>query len=243
MNLMARKVLAEPTQGEKTVDGEDHGRSNYQIAITVCERCGHGEQDAGGEAFPLSNEALEMARCDAQVLKIPHGNPHVGDRPRPTRATQTIPPATRRLVMRRHRNACAVPGCRHYMFVDIHHLDRRADGGSHDPERLVPLCSAHHKAEHEGTLLIEGTATEGYRYFHADGSEYGSKPTPQAADHLASAYSALKHLGFKEAQARQALEAVRPHVGADASIEYVVREALRQVSTARESVAAYRCAA
>jgi len=242
MQLMARTVLASATNSpaaEGAAAEADAGRSNYQIAVTVCERCGRGEQEAGADSLPISAEAVEAARCDAQI--VPTIAPHVGERP--ARASQTIPPATRRLVLRRHRNRCAVPGCRHRTFIDLHHIDRRADGGGHDPERLIALCGAHHQAEHEGRLRIEGTASEGFRFSHADGTTYGAKIQAQSADHYASAFSALKHLGFKEGQARQALDAARPHLGADSSLEYVVQEALRQVPTLREAVAGYGRAA
>jgi len=78
VNLMARKILASTAEDAVAGESEDQGRSNYQIAVTVCERCGCGEQDAGGEAYPLTNEAMEMARCDAQVVNLTHVDPHVG---------------------------------------------------------------------------------------------------------------------------------------------------------------------
>ncbi len=35
-------------------------------------------------------------------------------------------------------------------FLDLHHTHRRADGGDHDPDALVPLCTAHHAAAQRG---------------------------------------------------------------------------------------------
>jgi hypothetical protein len=48
--------------------------------------------------------------------------------------------------MRRDGGTCVVPGCRQGVFVDIHHLKPRADGGDHDPDMLAVLCAAHRRA-------------------------------------------------------------------------------------------------
>jgi hypothetical protein len=72
---------------------------------------------------------------------------------RRTRATQTIPPATRRRVMARDHGRCVVPGCRCATYIDLHHLNPRAEGGQHDDDNLVVLCGAHHRAVHRGRLM------------------------------------------------------------------------------------------
>lgn len=215
VRLLARSVLDGP---------KDEGRSVYQIAMTVCERCGRGKADCGGEALPLRAEAVEMAQCDAQVLS-PH--PHVGKR---VRARQEIPPRVRRAVVRRHRGQCAVPGCRLSTFPEIHHLDRRSEGGTHDPDRLILLCSIHHAAEHEGRLIIEGRASDGFEFRHADGTSYGGLVEPSSADTFSAAFSALKKMGWPEGAVRQTLESVRPHVGASVTVQELIRTALRRLA-------------
>ncbi len=84
--LMARHVLEGPG---------DEGRASYQIELGVCERCGAAEQLGKGQAVPVAREVVAMAECDAQRVKA-------GER-----ATQSIPPATRRQGRSRgnHRNA------------------------------------------------------------------------------------------------------------------------------------------
>ncbi|HYJ09274.1 MAG TPA: HNH endonuclease, partial [Polyangiaceae bacterium] len=77
------------------------------------------------------------------------------------RAAQDVPPAVRRLVMRRDHGRCVVPGCKHATWVDVHHLQARAEGGAHGPENLITLCGAHHRALHKGRLRVEGTLTSG----------------------------------------------------------------------------------
>jgi len=178
----------------------------------------------------VGNEVDEMAECNAEQI----GRTHVGPK---ARATQAIPPATRRHVVRREHGQCAVPGCRCSRYLDIHHLRPRADGGGHDPANLVLLCAAHHAAIHRGFLIIEGRAPDGLRFLHADGTDYGAPiSAPADAERSADAYQALKQLGFKEMQARRCLSAALTPVGADAPLESLVRAALAE--TRRESQAA-----
>lgn len=149
---------------------KDAGRASYQVALTVCEECGGATQDGRGEAIAVSDEVRDMAYCDANF--IGHVDAHVGEELE--RATQSIPPAKRRAVVARDHGQCVVDGCSAATFVDVHHLELRRDGGQHDLENMVLLCGAHHEATHVGTLHIEGTPRTGLRFFHADGSSYGS---------------------------------------------------------------------
>jgi hypothetical protein len=206
--IMSRQVLGGP---------KDEGRASYQIAMTVCPECGHGEQQGRGEAVAVDDEIVEMAQCDAQ--RLPDPNTHVGQ----SRAAQDIPPATRRAVMRRD-GKCVVPGCRHATFLDIHHIKLRSEGGDHDPDTLVCLCSAHHTAAHRAALIVEGSISGGLRFYHADGTEYGGRVCADVAGAQSDAFLALKSFGFKESIARAAL--VR--AGRDGGdVPTLVRAALR----------------
>ena len=217
--LMARHVLAGPT---------DEGRSSYQVAVTVCSECNRGWQQGRGEQIEVDAAIVEMASCDAQhVGSVADHSTHVGEDvdagPRGlglrehtrSRARQDIPPAVRRQVLRRDGGRCAVPGCRHGVFLDLHHIVLRSEGGDHDPDTLITLCAAHHRAQHRGRLVIEGRVSSGLIFRHADGSSYGSIANPDAAETYAHAFRALCGLGFREREARAALEHVRgqTHVG------------------------------
>src|SRR6185503_12614972 len=92
------------------------------------------------------------AQCDAQWSPAAHVGAHMDQTFE--RAPQAVPPATRRSVLRRDHHRCRVPGCAHATFVDVHHVETRADGGDHDADNLLTLCGAHHRAVHEGTLRI-----------------------------------------------------------------------------------------
>ena len=60
----------------------------------------------------------------------------------------------------------------------MHHVTRRADGGSHDSANLVSLCSVHHDAAHRGRLVIRAADEPGAFVFErADGRPYGAVAT------------------------------------------------------------------
>ncbi len=102
---MAHAVLGGPS---------DDGRSNYQVALTVCPECERGAQLANGELVPVSPEIVTMAECDAQQLgeTLPVANDaHVGSSvdtspgahvgAAPARAKQAIVRARRRAASER----------------------------------------------------------------------------------------------------------------------------------------------
>jgi hypothetical protein len=247
--LMARAVLEGPS---------DDGRSPYQIALTVCEHCQRGAMQGNGELVGVGPEVVEMAACDAQYLgRIDGAGAHVGahvetgataeqadvdahtgtsathELPRPPRAVQSIPPAIRRLVLRRDHGRCVVPGCRHAIHVDLHHLETRAEGGQHDPDNLITLCGAHHRALHRGSLLIEGRVSRGLTFRHADGSAYGAPMSVARADTSTQAFQALRGLGFREGEVRRVMREAAQVVSASAGVEALVRHCLRGLTERR----------
>ncbi|HKY40881.1 MAG TPA: HNH endonuclease signature motif containing protein [Polyangiaceae bacterium] len=223
--LMARAVLEGPT---------DSGKSSYQLALTVCEHCRRGTVQGSGEPIQVEPEVAEMAACDAQQLgrldQAPmdaHAGAHAAPLPR---ATQTIPPAVRRHVLRRDHGRCVVPGCRHATYVDLHHLVTRAEGGQHDSNLLVTLCGAHHRAVHRGTLIIEGAVSQGLTFRHADGSAYGGLLAVAHADATAQAFQALCHQGFREGEVRRALTELTLPSGTEPSVEALIRQGVLRLT-------------
>ena len=94
-------------------------------------------------------------------------------------------------------------------------------------ENLICVCSVHHRAAHRGKITIDRNETGALRVRHVDGSEYGRSVTPLALEVLAKVFSALRHLGFREAQVRAALEQLqREPTPAQASFAGLLREAL-----------------
>lgn len=156
----------------------------------------------------------------------------------------------RQLVVRRHHGRCAAPGCSSSMCLHVHHVEPRADGGTHDPELLVPLCDAHHRAVHDGKVRIEGTWSVGFTFRYADGTPYGTAalPDPRSVAAAKGAFSVLRSLGLRHREAEAAVDMIRERIEPDMPMEEVVRLALeatmklpgmQRVSRVRESEARY----
>jgi hypothetical protein len=73
---------------------------------------------------------------------------------------------------------------------------------------------------------VHGDANGTLVFRHADGTIYGGAPVATSAQQLADAFVGLKTMGWKDREARQAVDAVRAHVGPDDPIEAVLRKCL-----------------
>jgi 5-methylcytosine-specific restriction endonuclease McrA len=152
----------------------------------------------------------------------------------PPRAKQTIPPALRRAVLLRDQHRCQVPGCTNMRWLDVHHIELRSEGGRHSLKNLTGLCSAHHRAAHRGKITLARSESGALRVRHADGTEYGGRVKPQVLEVRAKVFSALRNLGFREAQVRAALEQLqREPVLEQASFDGLLREALARLRPSR----------
>jgi hypothetical protein len=212
-------------------DGQHVGRlggsAGAERAHVSAEHAHAGTRAHAGTHAHVSAEHADagIQHAHASTQHAHAGTQHAHTSATTQRAVQTIPPAIRRLVLRRDSGRRVVPGCRHATWVDVHHLEPRAEGGGHDPNNLVTLCGAHHRALHRGALVIEGAVTTGLTFRHADGSRYGALTSPSVADISAKAFQALRRLGFGEGEVRRAL-AQAARIGAGDSTETLVRRSL-----------------
>ena len=100
---------------------------------------------------------------------------------------------------------------------------------------MIVLCSAHHRAEHRGQLIIEGRVSTGLVFRHADGTRYGSGAEPRTVAMQLDAFRALRGLGFREGEVKMALEKVRACEERDTTIQNVLRRALVVLADARDN--------
>ncbi|MBW2453836.1 MAG: hypothetical protein JRI68_04975, partial [Deltaproteobacteria bacterium] len=77
-----------------------------------------------------------------------------------------------------------------------------------------------------GSLCIEGSASDGFTFRHADGTRYGQALRPGAMERAQQAFSTLRHLGFGHARARALVDAVTA-AGPPDDLEGFVRAALQ----------------
>jgi hypothetical protein len=108
-----------------------------QIHIHQCPDCAQASIPSSKGELKIGKPELERAQCDCQVSQPDQRN------------TTSIPPATRRLVLARDRHQCQRPGCDHTLFLEIHHIIPRSQGGSNNPENLSSLCSGCHQLLHD----------------------------------------------------------------------------------------------
>ena len=209
-DTISRRVLA---------GGGDSSRPAHQIAFTVCRECKRGWQNAGSCDVAVTAAAIERAACDAVLV----------DADKPTPNKRSIPARVRRQVLARDRHRCTVRGCRATANVDCHHIVRRADGGSNDPENLTTLCSGHHLSLHGGKLTMTGRAPD-----HIE-EHWATRPPDPTTTTLVEAEvrTALVTMGFKPAEASVAIKAARAHVGDAPTLEQQLREALKQCTAPR----------
>jgi hypothetical protein len=131
-------LLCLSSSDSKTTNNADNfpwGKSDQNIHIHVhqCPDC--GQVEANGRALGRADAA--RVGCDA-VVSTPG-----------QRATATIAPRIRREVLARDRHRCQAPGCGRRHFLEIHHKQPRARGGTHEPANLVTLCAPCHRLWHE----------------------------------------------------------------------------------------------
>ena len=192
-------------------------RPKHQVLTVVCEQCQQAWQDGGGRRFAIGRAALEMAECDAEWID-----------PETRRVGKDVPDTTRRYVWRRDGGRCCVPGCRAAKHLDVHHIVPRSQGGGHEAENLMLLCSGHHRLLHDGQLSIMGRAPKlEIRPLCETKREREPAPEPER-DASADAVLALTTLGYSAKEARVAVAAAVAHVGRDAELEPLIREALRR---------------
>ncbi len=72
------------------------------------------------------------------------------------------------------RGTCAMPGCTHTRFMEMHHIHDWADGGPTDLDNLLPLCSACHSLVSDGFVTILKDCGDVHFVF-PDGTRYVSE--------------------------------------------------------------------
>ncbi len=178
----------------------------YQIVLQHCPRCG----ETSGRRAEVEEAIVSEAACDSEIVDLVSDGAARGQRSR------TIPTRTRRAVQHVYGGMCAVPGCRHRLWVDVHHVRAYADGGSHEEPNLVLLCTAHHRMLHQGRMGLQRDA--GDWVFRFPWGPERRRPLPHLADGAATAPGGRPHLADGAATATGG----RPHhsVGGEASRRY-----------------------
>jgi len=102
-----------------------------------------GELEHGGT---VPAETVRRLACDAAITRIVGAGELDGEI---SKASRTIPPATRRALAARDRHCVFASYDRPPVWCDGHHLTFWADGGPTTLENLALLCRPHHRKVHE----------------------------------------------------------------------------------------------
>ncbi len=112
-----------------------------------------GEVERGGS---VPSETVRRLACDAALSRITGQGELDAE---VSRATRTIPPATRRALAARD-HGCVAEGCgRPPDWTDAHHLKHWVHGGDTTMSNLVLLCRRHHRMVHEEGWSLRRSAS------------------------------------------------------------------------------------
>ena len=109
------------------------------------------------KGIAISHAAYERLRCSATIAYERFRDDGSIER---TRTTDAIPRRVRRAVTNRDCGQCRWPGCDSRYRVEVHHVEWRSQGGSHDLTNLASLCEVHHHAVHDRHWTISGNANQ-----------------------------------------------------------------------------------
>lgn len=108
---------------------------------------------AFGSDLPVAT--IRRLACDAGIIPVVLNGAGV---PLDIGRTQRLASAGQRRALEAKHTTCAIPGCDvSYHHCQIHHIEYWESGGRTDLDNMVPLCSRHHHAAHEGgwTLSLD----------------------------------------------------------------------------------------
>lgn len=125
----------------------------------------------------LSDAEVELAECGSSSRVVAHSGK--GVRLRWGRKRRAPTTALVRLISGRDQG-CAHPGCERTKHLHVHHVRAWSRGGPTDPDNLIMLCPAHHRALHRGEFGIRALGGQRFSFHHTDGSVIEVAPSLQA---------------------------------------------------------------
>jgi len=116
---------------------------------------GAGERQLGAESTcrtsngsELTVETIRRLACEAEIIPLVLDGKSV---PLDVGKSKRLATAYQRRALAAVHETCAIDGCSvKFSHCEPHHIDYWENGGATDLNNLVPLCSRHHHAAHEG---------------------------------------------------------------------------------------------
>ena len=157
MMLMAERELYgdddhQPDQASPDHPPRDLGENafaiNHRIIEHRCPDCDKAWVETQAGEYELDEGERAHIEEDAEIVHADPSSDKHGH------VTRTIPPAIRRAVLLRDHGTCQIPGCNSHKFLELHHIEHRAHGGTHDPSNLTCLCWSHHSMAHRDLIQL-----------------------------------------------------------------------------------------
>ena len=236
-----------------------HANPSRDLAVVVERAVDLLLADLEKRRFGRTGRSRRAPRKRDHAVHEP-GRRHAGAIARPSdgspslkRKSPSIAIATRSAVFERDGLHCTYVGeggrrCQARAFLELDHIEAKALGGAHDVSNLRVLCRAHNQLRAEQTFGREHieqkrhlrqkksttalSAPEGMPTTRTMWS--GSGMTPETTAIYEKVRSALRGLGFRDAQARRAVAAVarRHDSSEEPPLEQVLREAIHVAAAA-----------
>ena len=117
----------------------------------------------------LPVETIRRIACDANIIPLVLNGAGM---PLDIGRSQRLASAAQRRALEATHDTCAFDGCAvAFHACQIHHIEYWENGGPTDMDNMVPLCSKHHHAAHEGGWTLKLRA--GTRQLDADPPDCG----------------------------------------------------------------------
>jgi Domain of unknown function (DUF222) len=168
--------------------------SNYDLSIVIDAQtlCGGwhpaSRVDVGDPDIELPLATVQRLACLADLTGVA-----LGDKGVPLKLGRTTRLASRaqRRALRTMYPTCAMPGCTvPSRFCQPHHVQWWRDDGLTDLENLLPVCSRHHRAVHEGGWKLALRRDHSYAVTYPDGDRETIPPPAKRRPRRARGHTA-----------------------------------------------------
>ena len=118
----------------------------------------------------MAPPSLSRLRAVCRVTRAWSGSSRTATVSRSTSVAGREPyPSALRRALKSRDQGCVFPGCTHKRYVDGHHIHHWAEGGETKLSNLVSLCRTHHRAVHEGGIVIQRLDDGAWRFVKRSG--------------------------------------------------------------------------
>ena len=149
----ARAIVALASRSSEDHDHVTTREARAEIVVhvdltTLTEGLHHNSVRHTEFGAPLPVETIRRLACEADIVPVVLSGASV---PLDVGRSRRLATVHQRRALEANYRTCAIPECEvPYHHCQIHHIEYWESGGSTNLDNMVPLCSKHHHAVHEG---------------------------------------------------------------------------------------------